>query len=285
MNQQTKFYGLVLIGGKSSRMKTDKALLEFHGQSQALYLSRLLNGFCERVFLSKRSDQELTGELNSLPYINDSEEFSGIGPLGGILSALSQSPHCPWIVLACDLPLVDPQTIKTLIQKRNPQKVATAFKSSFDGLPEPLCAIYEPQALQPMLAFLKSGVQCPRKILIGSSAELLDQSHPAKLANINTPEDFQNALSLVQSQVQEKSVKTVHIQYFAILREQRGLGKETILTCASTPRSLYDELIKKFPLKFSREHLKVAVNGEYAGWDQSLKQDDIVAFLPPVAGG
>lgn len=77
----------------------------------------------------------------------------------------------------------------------------------------------------------------------------------------------------------------ITIQYYAQLREESGRSKEEIETQAKNPKELYGELQKKYRFKLPVKILKVAVNGEFAGWSQSLRNRDEVVFIPPVAGG
>jgi molybdopterin converting factor subunit 1 len=77
----------------------------------------------------------------------------------------------------------------------------------------------------------------------------------------------------------------VHVQYFAALREQAGLGSESLATEARTMADLYDELRERRGLALPRSMLRVAVNEEFADWDRSLADGDRVVFIPPVAGG
>jgi len=79
--------------------------------------------------------------------------------------------------------------------------------------------------------------------------------------------------------------KEIELQYFALLREQRGVSHERRTTAAANPRDLYDELRSEFKFSLSPENIRVAVNGDFTGFDHSLKDGDVVAFLPPVAGG
>jgi molybdopterin converting factor subunit 1 len=78
---------------------------------------------------------------------------------------------------------------------------------------------------------------------------------------------------------------TIHVQYFAALREQAGRGNETIATASRTAADLYDELRELRGLALPRSMLKVAVNEEFAAWDRPLADGDRVVFIPPVAGG
>lgn len=188
---EVPLYGLVLAGGKSSRMKTDKSLLEYHGRSQTKYCFDLLSQLCESVFLSNRNDQSGLPSHKDLPQIHDT--FLNMGPLDGILTAMARYPHAAWLVLACDLPFVDKDVLSVLLEKRDPSKIATAYRSTNDDLPEPLCAIYEPRSIFSLLKFLTDGDTCPRKILINSDIHLIEQDRKISLENINNPEEYQSA--------------------------------------------------------------------------------------------
>ena len=69
-------------------------------------------------------------------------------------------------------------------------KPFTAYRSSYDDLPEPLCAIYRRDSAAIVRAFVDDGIKCPRKMLIRSDTALLAQPDPASLDNVNTPEDL-----------------------------------------------------------------------------------------------
>ncbi len=196
-------YGLVLAGGKSTRMKKDKSLLEYHGEKQVVYCFDLLSQFCDRVFVSNRKDQSRLAAHKKLPQIHDI--FTGIGPLGGILSAMTRKPDVAWLVMACDLPFVNGTTIETLIKKRNPSKMATAYRSAHEpNLPEPLCAIYEPKALVQLLQFLAQGIQCPRAILLRCDTRLIAQSPGISLDNVNSPPEYHKALGVIRRKPADK---------------------------------------------------------------------------------
>jgi len=80
-------------------------------------------------------------------------------------------------------------------------------------------------------------------------------------------------------------VKTYHIQYFGLLADHRGLARETIRHEAETPAALYQDLLGKHPLGLSQNDLRAAVNDEFVSWDHALKDNDQIAFLPPMSGG
>jgi len=183
-------FGLVLVGGRSSRMNTNKALLQVNGESQLQRAYRMVADHCENTFISSRREQADEAEYLKFPQVFDS--CGDVGPMGGILSALRTCPGVAWLIVACDLPRLDPGTIAHLIINRNPEKIATAFISSHDGLPEPLCAIYEPASEAALWAALEAHIQCPRKTLIRNEdrIEYLRLANPHALDNANTPAEF-----------------------------------------------------------------------------------------------
>ncbi len=78
---------------------------------------------------------------------------------------------------------------------------------------------------------------------------------------------------------------TVTVQYFAILREQRGLTEEKLATGATTAVALYDELRTRHKFTLSADRVRAAVNEEFVSAAATLKNGDRVVFIPPVAGG
>jgi molybdopterin-guanine dinucleotide biosynthesis protein A len=184
-------WGLVLAGGESRRMGRDKALLERDGRTQLSRSVSLLERHVDRTFVSARPDQADEPERRRYHQVVD--RYSGIGPVAGILSALEQQRDVNWLVLACDLPNVDDDTISFLLKNRSAEHPFTAFMSSYDNLPEPLCAIYRPQSRAIVAKCVADGVICPRKILIRSDTHLLQQPNPSALDNVNTPDDLVRA--------------------------------------------------------------------------------------------
>jgi molybdopterin converting factor subunit 1 len=78
---------------------------------------------------------------------------------------------------------------------------------------------------------------------------------------------------------------SIAVQYFAILREQRGLDAETLRTGAKTPQALYEELRARHGFTLPPDRVRAAVNEEFAAPSAALKTGDTVVFIPPVAGG
>lgn len=189
---EAPLYGLVLVGGESRRMGRPKWAIDYHGETQAHRTARLLGGVCERVFLSVRPDQATDG-LPGLPALPD--QFPSWGPAAGILTAMEGHSEAAWLVAACDLPFLDAPTLAALAAGRDRLRIATAYRSAQDGLPEPLCAVWEPRARQRLLQAASVGMACPRRVLRESRPRLLDLGDPRALDNANTPADYQAAHS------------------------------------------------------------------------------------------
>jgi molybdopterin-guanine dinucleotide biosynthesis protein A len=284
-------YGLVLAGGRSTRMQRDKATLEYAGRSQLERAVELITPLVERVFVSVRPDQTADPLRARFAQIVDCGEVAG--PIAGIMAAQARQPDAAWLVLACDLPLLDEETLELLVRSRRPERQATAYRSSHDGLPEPLCAIYEPSSREAMRAHVAGGRDCPRKFLINAGIELIDQPQPDALDNVNTPGDYSSAQqrllrspgSADATSPGAPAAQQINIQYYALLREQAGRSSETLITTAATPRELYEQLRERYPFSLAPEMLRVAVNSEFSDWGQRLRPGDSVVFIPPVAGG
>jgi len=176
--------GLVLVGGKSTRMGQDKSNLNYFGKPQKEVARELLeNNNLETYYsvgkLSKKEDE-----------IHDA--FLNLGPFGGICSAFQKDPNAAWFVLATDIPFVNDKIIQLLLKHRNSSKVATAIKGKGKEFVEPLITIYEPKAYPILLQYLAQGYSCPRKMLINSDVKIVEIDDDF-IRNINTSQEYEDA--------------------------------------------------------------------------------------------
>jgi len=179
-------HGLVLAGGKSTRMGTDKGTLNFYGKNQRDVAIELLEKNHLKTYLSVREEQEI-GIENKI-----TDKFIGLGPFGAICSAFQENPDVAWLVLATDLPFVNDEVIQLLLKHRNPSKIATSIKGKNSQFPEPLITIWEPKSYPLLLNYLAQGYSCPRKVLLNSDIEIIEVDDEF-IRNINTPEEFKAA--------------------------------------------------------------------------------------------
>jgi molybdopterin converting factor subunit 1 len=270
-----RVYGLVLTGGHSRRMLDDKAALPYRGQPQLQRAYELLDRHCVQTFVSVRADQQQDELRARWPQIVD--EQADLGPLAGIAAAQAKFPEVAWLVIACDLPLLNEQAVQSLLQQRDPTRFASAYRGA-DRQPEPLCAIWEPQSAAAICAAIAANKLSPRALLQTGDTLPLEPADLQVLNNVNTIDDYQYTSSVLNT-------LNLHLQYFAIFREQAGRRNETFNTQANTPALLYAELQQRYGFKLTATQLKVAVNNSFCDWQQTLKSGDNVAFIPPVAGG
>ncbi|WP_020567217.1 NTP transferase domain-containing protein [Neolewinella persica] len=187
---------LILTGGKSIRMGTRKADLVYrtNGETEGARMARLCNDLLPgRVHISVADADQPT--IAGFPNLAD--RFLGLGPAGAISSAFLSDPNAAWLVLACDLPLLEKSHLEQLIEGRDARKFATAYQLASQPFPEPLVAIYEPRAYARLLQFLGMGYSCPRKVLINSEVKILETADEAAFRNANTPEDRAGILKML----------------------------------------------------------------------------------------
>jgi molybdopterin-guanine dinucleotide biosynthesis protein A len=169
-------------------MGHDKALLQRNGDTQLKHVVALLEKVADRTFVSARNEQRDDPERKQFKLIVD--RYDDIGPIAGVLSAMDEYPDVDWLVVACDLPNIDQSTLAYLLEHRSAEQPFSAFRSTYGGLPEPLCAVYTAASHVIIRQFVSDGLVCPRKMLIRSDTALFEQPNPAALDNINTPEDL-----------------------------------------------------------------------------------------------
>lgn len=182
--------GLVLAGGRSSRMGTDKAriLHPVSGKPLWRHAAELLTGCCGEVFVSCRDG--LAAELPpACPRLLDHAAWTGHGPTAGLLTAHLHAPDAAWLVLAVDFPFATPEALRGLLDARAPELLGTAYVNS-QGFLEPLLAVWEPAGLDALAAAPARG---PRRVLDTGACRRLTPDTGRLLFNVNTPEELREA--------------------------------------------------------------------------------------------
>ena len=143
LEQPESVTGLLLAGGKSRRMGEDKANLTYPPRTvpQWRHTARVLESATDRVIVSIREGQVLEGwQAGDPPLLSDGPGHDG--PLFAMCTAAAHIESA-LLVVACDLPLLDRDILDALLQARG-RADCIAFRSATDGLPEPMCTLYEP---------------------------------------------------------------------------------------------------------------------------------------------
>jgi len=141
--------GIILAGGKSSRMGTDKGLQELCGKPLINYAIQSLSGLCSTILISTSSDA-----YQSFGYKTVADEIPGIGPMGGIYSALKQSKTDINLVLSCDLPFVSKELLSFILKNSEGYQVAVPWQGNQHY--EPLCGFYHLSILEQISLYIQN---------------------------------------------------------------------------------------------------------------------------------
>ena len=187
-----KVHGLILAGGTSQRLGSDKAELVYHDKPQIQYIYELLNSLISEVYISVSKVENL-----KFKYQQIQDNCTHIkGPLNGVLSAHKKYPNAAWLVFAVDMPFVTGKTIQKLIINRNPTCLATAYTKKDTKQPEPLAAIWEPEGLRMILdTWKETDGKYPSEFLKDNliRIKLIQPKDDIELKNVNSMEEFKSA--------------------------------------------------------------------------------------------
>ena len=183
--------GILLAGGRSSRMGADKAFLKFRGRPLYKYSLDILEALCPEILISS-SDQRFSGSGHRLV----PDKIPGIGPLGGIYSCLSETRESRALILGCDMPGMNIDFIKVLIEQSK-NHLLTVGKNQEDRV-EPLAGIYHKELLEIMSNQIEKGIYKMSKLLESVHAKIIDPAEsgfdPQILyRNINRPSDLEKS--------------------------------------------------------------------------------------------
>lgn len=180
----TDIAGVVLAGGKSRRMRQDKALLTSEGET---FISRVVKTLEQRfvhVFISAN----ITGRYAFLDHPIVPDVFEDSGPLGGIHAVLKTIPTEYLFTVTCDVPFITTEVIDAITEKAEPNVVVIADDGTHI---HPLIGLYPKTVSHDLEHFLKSGKRKVQEFLKVVTHKTVDVSHLAdKLKNINTLETY-----------------------------------------------------------------------------------------------
>jgi molybdopterin-guanine dinucleotide biosynthesis protein A len=181
-------------------MGADKALLELGGQPLLDRVVSALAAVIPEIYVSLRAAQSGEPVRSAYPVITD--EIDAIGPAAGILAAHRQDPGSAWLVLACDMPLLDERCIRLLQDGRAPDQDATCLVTDAQAAPEPLCAIYEPSTLARFQAAVDAGGNTsPRAWLAGADTRCIVVPDRDVLRGVNTAAEFGELAAMVDATI------------------------------------------------------------------------------------
>ena len=195
-----KAAGVVLCGGRSSRMGTSKALLEFGGETMLQRIVRLLGTVVSPIVVVAAPEQPLPALPASVAVARDEQE--GRGPLEGLRAGLTALPASADVayITSCDVPLLVPAFVRRMVELAAGFDIAVV---EIDGLPQPLSAVYRRDRV-----LLEAGkllaADRRRPIFLFETLRTrrvspadMRQVDPQLLTlqNLNTPDDYKKALA------------------------------------------------------------------------------------------
>lgn len=181
--------GIILAGGKSQRMGTDKGLVCFSGKPLVQYAIELLSPFCNRILISSNNPGY---ERFGFEVVGD--EYKDAGPMAGIASCLKLSKTDGNLVVSCDMPLLDPVVIKTILE--NVKENTFVVPTDSQGRAEPLCAFYRRSSIDIMQELIRAGSYRMTALFIHAPVRFVSPGdYPEKyniqwFANFNSMEDL-----------------------------------------------------------------------------------------------
>ncbi len=190
-------YGLVLAGGRSERMGSDKGLLLYRDRPQRAWLADLLASVCARVFISMR-DASQTTPTDRHELLIDAPTFADNGPIGALLSANFAHPGHAWLVVSCDLPYFGALALDALLTRRDSTAPATAFINPEIGKPEPLVTIYEAGFMADLPTQFAAGERSMMRLLNRSPIARIERYDLRWIYSADTPEAFSAARQNLQ---------------------------------------------------------------------------------------
>jgi molybdopterin-guanine dinucleotide biosynthesis protein A len=183
---------IVLAGGKSSRMGTDKALIPIRGIPMLQQVCSIAKNCVNTIYIvtpwPERYQHLL---LPGCEFILETPKFNIQCPLTAFAQSLEQI-NTEWVLLlACDLPNLKIEVLQDWVKRLDnvaEEAIATLVKSSIGW--EPLCGFYRRSSLTLLLDFINQGGTSFQKWLNQHPVDVLPLSEPEMLFNCNTPEDL-----------------------------------------------------------------------------------------------
>lgn len=200
INSKNELTGLVLCGGKSTRMHRDKAFLSYHQKEQVYYVADKMKLLCMDVFIACNATQK--EKINEqYKTISDSATFENTGPIAAILTALEHYPARSFMVLACDYPLLTLADMLKLKSAFISSQKSVSFYNHETNFREPLLAVYHQNDLQKLLSFYKNGNTSLQHFLKEVGAEKVQPTDIKNIKSIDTEMAFDEIMPLINRNI------------------------------------------------------------------------------------
>jgi molybdenum cofactor guanylyltransferase len=177
--------GFILAGGNSRRMGDDKALLPLNGHPLIEHVAGCVKAAAGSVTLVGAPGRYTQFNIPAIPDL-----YPGFGPVGGIVTALSAS-KAEWnLVVACDMPAITADFLRSLLAEAREQGAECTMPVTPDGRTHPLCAVYRRSANGQLSRAVAAGTHRLHSAIEALTVHFFPVSHAGWLANVNTPAEW-----------------------------------------------------------------------------------------------
>lgn len=184
----TETYGLVVCGGNSSRMASDKSMLRYHEKPQRYQLYELLQPFCEKVFISCNAEQAGNME-QGFAFLTDHPSYRNMGPMAALLTAFTRYPYTNILFTGCDYPFLTNVDLRSFSGYCKGDG-AVSFYNEQENMYEPLLAWYPFQSFDKLKKMQEAKEYSLQHFLKVTRAVKFYPANKKSLISIDTQEDF-----------------------------------------------------------------------------------------------
>lgn len=194
----SSMYGLVVCGGKSTRMGTDKSMLNYHGQPQRYYLYEMLSELCERTFISCNMQQAATIP-DKYAVIIDDEQYGDIGPMVALLTAFDKYPDASFLVVGCDYPHLQKEELKRLLEVSLQYKKSTALYNIEGKSIEPLISVYQLDIISQLKRNFIQNKQSLRALLEDVNVYIIEPLNYMSIISIDNLQQYSETVAKLRN--------------------------------------------------------------------------------------
>lgn len=269
MKKELEIEAFVLAGGKSSRMGSDKGVVQLKGKPMISYVLETLQkvGLPVRIIANNKNYESF-----GFPVVHDVVKDKG--PLGGLLTAFENSTADAVVLVSCDMPFLPEESIKRLIKSGD---FLTIVAAQVGERVNPLFALYPIKFKQEVEARIFSKRLKMTDFILANKHKLVSSEtgkHIGNFRNINTRQELKEA---------EEKMEQLQIRAFGRLAEKLPASEFSFRGCSDT-EELIRELRQKYPVLESHK-FSLSVDRQLVQEKTALNGSEEIALLPPFSGG
>ncbi len=190
-------YGLVICGGNSSRMGTDKSMLIYHQKPQRNHLYEMLQPFCEQVIISCNAGQENTIAKDH-NFLTDLPLYNNIGPMAALLTAFTKFPQKDILFIGCDYPFLTSTDLQHFLSSCKEENRAAGFYNEVQDIYEPLLAWYPASSFDKLKKMHEAKQYSLQHFLRDNKALKFYPENKNSIISVDTIEAFLKAVNLIK---------------------------------------------------------------------------------------